>query len=82
MSAERPAETAQVVRPQQGDYAIDESEEPGRMGLVLLVTPRYVQMRELTSGEEWDAAPKNVRKLSSREELSARVAIANFGLRW
>lgn len=68
--------------PQQGDYAFDGGQEPGRMGMVRLVTSRYVQMRSLNGTEEWDAAPRKVRRLSAREELSARKSMAEYTARW
>lgn len=52
-------------------------QQTGRMGIVQLVTPRYVQLRPFDHGDPWDAPPVAVRNLTAREQLSARVAVAN-----
>ena len=61
--------------PRQGDFAMDRS--VGRVGIVQIVTRRYVQLRPLDHGASWDASPTAVRRLTAREQLSARVAVAN-----
>ncbi|MEE1942690.1 hypothetical protein V1L54_25335 [Streptomyces sp. TRM 70361] len=49
----------------------------GRVGDVLDVGPGLVRLRPLSGGREWEAAPDEVRPLSPREQLSARLAAAN-----
>lgn len=67
--------------PQQGDYAKDVRRD--HSGIVLTRTSRYVHMRSIGgNGEQWDAKPSDVRKLTPREELSVRVAWANTAQRW
>lgn len=46
----------------------------GRLG-------RYVWLRPLGGGREWDAAPERVEPMSAAEVLSARLALANAGSR-
>jgi hypothetical protein len=66
--------------PKQGDYAKDTKRN--RSGVVLIRTDRYVHLRSIAGGEQWDAKPSDVRKLTSREELSARLAWRNAAHRW
>ncbi|MFD8216224.1 hypothetical protein ACFV2U_21360 [Streptomyces sp. NPDC059697] len=40
------------------------------------VGPAY-QLRPLNGGREWDADPGVVRRLTAREEMSARLAVQN-----
>ena len=60
-------EEGQVVR----DIALD------RVGEVMDVYEGQVFLRPLGGGREWEAAPGNVRRLTARQELSARLAATN-----
>ncbi|MBB5933218.1 hypothetical protein [Streptomyces zagrosensis] len=61
--------------PVRGDLAIDEA--LGRMGVILQRGAGSVTLRALTGGARWDTAPANLRPLTSRERLSARIAVVN-----
>jgi hypothetical protein len=49
----------------------------GRVGDVMDVHPGRIWLRPLGGGREWDARPDDVRPLTAREQLSARLAAAN-----
>ncbi|MEW1718435.1 hypothetical protein [Streptomyces sp. NPDC093109] len=53
-----------------------------RVGVVVVRTDACVRLRPLKGGAFWEAAPTEVTRLSAREELSARLVIANAGRRW
>jgi hypothetical protein len=59
----------------QGDFAMDTA--TGRVGIVQLITARWVQLHPLDLGGSWDSSPSAVRRLTAREYLSARVAVVN-----
>ncbi|MBQ1091752.1 hypothetical protein [Streptomyces sp. B93] len=65
----------QQTRPGIGELAKDIAS--GRVGVVMGETGGRVQIRPVGGGVEWDAMPDNVVAPGAREELSARVAIAN-----
>lgn len=48
-----------------------------RDAVVMAAIGTYVQLRPVKGGTEWDAAPKDIRPLTAREELSARLALRN-----
>jgi hypothetical protein len=48
-----------------------------RDGVVMAAIGTYVQLRPVKGGTERDAAPKDIRALTAREELSARPAVRN-----
>ncbi|MFE9341209.1 hypothetical protein [Streptomyces sp. NPDC007063] len=48
-----------------------------RIGVVMEREGRYLQLRPLGGGREWDADPDRVRLLTHAEVLSARVAETN-----
>ncbi|NBE52849.1 hypothetical protein [Streptomyces boluensis] len=62
-------------RPPIGETVRDE--ETGRVGEVTGHHGRYVQLRPLLGGREWDAEPARLRQVSTTELLSARVAALN-----
>lgn len=47
------------------------------VGVVMGRLGRYVWLRPLGGGREWDAAPERVEPMSAAEVLSARLALAN-----
>nr|WP_079101210.1 hypothetical protein [Streptomyces pathocidini] len=80
MSARETA-TAGDDQPELGSLVIDTGDR-NRVGVVMGHVGPYVQLRPVGGGREWDAAPERVRPLTSREELSARLAARNKGARW
>ncbi len=48
-----------------------------RVGVVMDHHGRYVQLRPLGGGREWDADPARIEPVSQSELLSARVAEVN-----
>ncbi|GAA2246327.1 hypothetical protein GCM10010145_11670 [Streptomyces ruber] len=49
----------------------------GRVGVVMGHEGPYLQLRPLSGGREWDAAPERVRPIDAAELMHARVAEAN-----
>ena len=64
----------QQTRPGIGELAKDTAS--GRIGVVMSEVGARVQIRP-GGGGEWDALPDNVVAPTTREELSARLAIKN-----
>ncbi|MGW7358809.1 hypothetical protein ACWGI0_19775 [Streptomyces sp. NPDC054802] len=62
-------------RPRIGDLAKDKAN--GKIGIVMGELGGRVQIRPVKGGLEWDALPDNAVPPSSREELSARLAVRN-----
>jgi hypothetical protein len=62
-----------------GTVVVDE--RSGRVGEVMDREGRYLQLRPLRGGREWDADPDRVRPATSAERLSATVAAANAASR-
>ncbi|MDI3408399.1 hypothetical protein [Streptomyces cavernicola] len=58
-----------------GETVLDE--DTGRIGEVMGHEGRYVQLRPLLGGREWDVRPDRVRPVTAPELLSARVAAVN-----
>ncbi|MCP9985866.1 MULTISPECIES: hypothetical protein [Streptomyces] len=48
-----------------------------RNGVVMDTWGGRLYLRPLTGGREWSAPPQKVRRLTAREELSARLAVRN-----
>jgi hypothetical protein len=48
-----------------------------RVGIVMGHVGPYLQLRPLSGGREWDAAPDRVQLLTTEELLRARVAEVN-----
>lgn len=61
--------------PPVGETVRDEA--TGRIGEVMGHEGRYIQLRPLLGGREWDAQPGRLRPVSATELLSARVAALN-----
>jgi hypothetical protein len=66
--------------PEVGKPARDTARQ--HVGVVVAIEGSCVQLRSLTSGKQWTADLEIVRKLSAREELSARLAVANAATGW
>jgi hypothetical protein len=41
----------------------------------------YIQLRGIQGGKEWDVKPDNIRPLTAREELSARLSVQSAASR-
>jgi hypothetical protein len=41
----------------------------------------YIQLRGLQGGTEWEVKPKDIRALTAREELSARMSVRDTAVR-
>jgi hypothetical protein len=65
----------QQTRQGIGELAKDSARR--HIGIVMGEVGGRVQIRPIGGGTEWDAMPGNVVAPSSREELSARLAIKN-----
>ncbi|MFQ3559550.1 hypothetical protein QZN11_22495 [Streptomyces gramineus] len=65
----------QQTRPDIGDLAKDSARD--RIGVVMGEVGGRVQIRPIGGGPEWDAMPDDVVAPSSREELTARLAVKN-----
>lgn len=65
----------QKAEPEIG--SVQRDRRTGTVGVVMGAVGGKVQLRPPKGGREWDVAPENVEAVSSREELSARVAVAN-----
>ncbi len=65
----------QQTGPGIGELAKDTTR--GRIGVVMGEVGGRVQIRPINGGKEWDAMPDDVVPTSTREELSARLAIRN-----
>jgi hypothetical protein len=50
-------------------------------GVVMAAVGTYVQLRPLDGGVERDVKPEDIRPLTAREELSARLAVRNAATR-
>lgn len=50
-------------------------------GVVMAAVGTYVQLRPLDGGVERDVKPEDIRPLTAREELSARLAMRNAATR-
>ncbi|TKA11756.1 hypothetical protein [Actinacidiphila oryziradicis] len=48
--------------------------------VVMAAIGTYVQLRPVKGGTEWDAKPKDIRALTAREELSARMSVRNTAM--
>ncbi|MBP0459790.1 hypothetical protein [Streptomyces montanisoli] len=68
------------MRPQPGTLVRDTA--TGRLGLVLRSTVESVRLLPLRDGTCWVAALTDVRALSMREALSARLALVNARRTW
>ncbi|WP_031508080.1 hypothetical protein [Streptomyces megasporus] len=75
MTTEGAREREALPRVEVGSMARDVRD--GRVGDVMDVHPGRVWLRPLGGGREWDARPEEVRPLTPREQLSARLAAAN-----
>ncbi|MEU2586735.1 hypothetical protein ABZ612_28040 [Streptomyces avermitilis] len=65
----------QQTRPGISELAKDSA--TGRIGVVMGEVGGRVQMRPVRGGREWDAVRGDVEALSTREELSVRLAARN-----
>ncbi|MFG2963730.1 MULTISPECIES: hypothetical protein [unclassified Streptomyces] len=63
------------TRPGIGELAKDSARD--RIGVVMGEVGGRVQIRPIGGGPEWDAMPDDVVAPSSREELTARLAVKN-----
>jgi hypothetical protein len=66
--------------PGAGEFVMDVVD--GRVGVVIACMDDHVRLRPLDGGALWVAEPARVRGLSAREQLSARLAVANAARRW
>ncbi|MBW1603833.1 hypothetical protein JJV70_17305 [Streptomyces sp. JJ66] len=61
--------------PARGACVVDA--RTGRVGEVMDHEGRYVQLRPLLGGREWDCPPEDVRPASPQERLSAKLTELN-----
>lgn len=64
-----------TFEPRIGDTVRDIA--TNRIGKVMDAVGSFVQLRPVRGGIEWDALPKNLRRVSVAEALSPAVAAAN-----
>ncbi|MEV5358207.1 hypothetical protein [Streptomyces sp. NPDC052693] len=70
----------QQTRPGIGELAKDTAR--GRIGVVMGELGGRVHLRPIGGGKEWEAVPETVKAPSTREELSARLAVRNSNSRY
>lgn len=63
------------MTPEPGTVVVDEQQ--GRIGEVMDAVGRYLQLRPLGGGLEWDADPEHVRPATPDERLRAAVSAVN-----
>ncbi|MFI1967668.1 hypothetical protein BLA24_00465 [Streptomyces cinnamoneus] len=61
--------------PEAGTWVVDVRRD--RVGEVVEVSDGRVSLRDLTSREEWEASPCDVRPATANDELRAKVADLN-----
>ncbi|TKA01999.1 hypothetical protein FCI23_39650 [Actinacidiphila oryziradicis] len=65
--------------PPVGTWVRDSRRE--RDAVVMAAVGTYIQLREIKGGTEWDAKPKDIRPLTAREELKARLSVRDTAVR-
>jgi hypothetical protein len=68
------------MKPDIGTIAKDTRN--GKVGRVMGHVGRYVQLRPLKGGLEWDVPPEHVEPVTASDALSAAVAEANAQSQW
>jgi hypothetical protein len=66
--------------PKLGDLMWDKKRQ--RTGVFMGEQLGRVYLRDPAGGAEWEVRPADVRPVTAREELSARLAVRNAATRW